>query len=158
MNLSKLSFKDSLKIVFIWFPIGFVGLFALVYLIALLTKPKDEVTSQLSPSFQEKSSQSTDTQWRENESKQVKRQEMIQKLLNRGVFRKVEYWESGATVIVDSNFYVLDFDTKSSFVNVVYAYITTKTHTDPDFTGVILKDALSGKEVGSCGINGLEMK
>ena len=98
--------------------------------------------------------------WRQEELKQPERRELIQKLINQGVFRKVDFRDGGATIWVDSSFYLLAFEAKQEFCSVVYAYVAT--HAKDELVSVTLKDGLSGKTVGDYGQQwtgfGLKMK
>lgn len=76
---------------------------------------------------------------------QSDRKAFIQKLMNKGVFQKVEVPGNLPHLWVKPAFYTLDFDTKSKFVNVVYAYYITQ---DPKYNIVVLYDSQTGKEVG----------
>ena len=76
---------------------------------------------------------------------QSDRKAFIQKLVNNGVFQKVEVPGSLPHLWVKSVFYTLDFDTKSQFVNVVYAYYITQ---NSKYNIVVLYDSQTGKEVG----------
>lgn len=90
--------------------------------------------------------QANEGKWAEDEARQPERMEFIQKMIKQGVFRKVEFRDTGATVWVDSSFYVLDFGAKQDFVSVVYAYLLTDTK--DKFAGVRLRDSKSGNTVG----------
>ena len=85
---------------------------------------------------------------------QAKRKELVQELIDKGVFAKVTVSSPGSTFAtpeawVTPTFGLLDFDTKQQFCNVVYALYFP----DPDDTSrghsVRLKDSLTGKTVGS---------
>jgi hypothetical protein len=77
---------------------------------------------------------------------QAKRLALIQELVDKGVFDKVEKPGSLPHVYITSAFRAVPFDTKREFLGVVYAYYF-------DGAGladaVVLKDAQSGKPVGS---------
>ena len=98
--------------------------------------------------------------WQQNETKQPERKEFIQKLINTGIFSKVDFQERSATIWVNSSFYLLDFEDKQTFCSVVYTYVATKAK--DDLVNVSLTDALSGKTVGDYGQQwtgfGLKMK
>jgi len=96
--------------------------------------------------------------WKQEEAKQPQRRELIQNLINQGVFAKVDFRERGATVWVKPAFYSLAFDAKEAFCAVVYAYVATNAR--DDLVSVTLKDNLSGKEVGDYGQqwNGIGLK
>jgi len=98
--------------------------------------------------------------WKQEEGKQGDRKKLIRELLAKGVFHKVDFRDRGATIWVDSPFYVLDFEAKQNFCSVVHAYIST--HARDELVSVTLKDARSGKTVGDYGQQwtgfGLKMK
>ncbi len=76
---------------------------------------------------------------------QTERKEFIQKLLNKGVFQKVEIPSHLPHLWVKPAFYMLDFDSKSKFVSIVYAYYFTQ---NSSYNIVVIFDSLSGKEIG----------
>ena len=76
---------------------------------------------------------------------QSDRMAFIQKLLNKGIFQKVEVPGNLPHLWVKPAFYTLDFDTKSQFVNIVYAYYITQ---NPKYDIIVLYDSQTGKEVG----------
>jgi len=98
--------------------------------------------------------------WKQEEAKQPERKKLIQKLIDQGVFRKVDFRERAATIWVDSPFYLLDFEAKQDFCSVVYAYLATNAR--DELVVVTLKDALTGNTVGDYGQQwtgfGLKMK
>lgn len=73
------------------------------------------------------------------------RKAFIEKLMAKGIFQKVEVPGNLPHLWVKPAFYALDFDTKSGFVNVVYAYFIAQ---DPRYNIVVLYDSQTGKEVG----------
>lgn len=79
------------------------------------------------------------------DGKQGEREAFIQKLITQGVFLKAEVPGNLPHLWVTPTFYALDFDTKSKFVNVVYAYYIMK---DPMLNMVVLYDSQTGKKVG----------
>lgn len=88
---------------------------------------------------------------------QQMRKEFIEKLIKTGFFSKVEVPGTLPRVWVTPNFYVLKFDEKQTFIEVVYAYYFDGTRMG-DSVRVI--DDYSGKEIGtySLGNPGLKMK
>jgi tetratricopeptide (TPR) repeat protein len=95
-----------------------------------------------------------------SENMQKTRKELIAKLINQGIFQKIEIPGHLPRVWVKPGFYALDFDMKDRFVGVVYAY-----YFDDDNGIVTIFDSLSGKEVGDystvnfmSGGHGLKMK
>jgi zinc-ribbon domain len=92
-----------------------------------------------------------------SEGMQQSRKELIGKLINDGIFQKVEVPGSLPRVWVEPRFYALDFDTKEKFVSVVYAYYFDGT----DMADTVrIFDSRSGKEVGDYSLvnPGLRMK
>jgi hypothetical protein len=98
--------------------------------------------------------------WKQEDAKQPERKELIQKLIDQGVFRKVDFRDHAATIWVGSPFYLLDFEAKQDFCSVVYAYLAANAK--DELVVVTLKDALSGNTVGDYGQQwtgfGLKMK
>ena len=87
---------------------------------------------------------------------QNKRKKMMQDLIRNGVFEKVTVPGTLPRLWVTPSFYLLDFDTKQSFVSVVYAYYFDGTSYGDV---VLIYDNLSGKEVGKYStVQGLNMK
>ena len=78
-------------------------------------------------------------------AKQPERKKYIEELIEKGVFQKVEATGSLPHLWVEPTFYALDFETKQTFVSVVYAYYVTM---DDQYTLVKLNDGRSGKEIG----------
>lgn len=77
--------------------------------------------------------------------KQKQRGKLLNDLQQRGVLGKIECRKAGATAVVGRNFYQLDFDTKQSFIGVVYAYCFDGTQ---DHVGIQLRDISTNKKVG----------
>ena len=76
---------------------------------------------------------------------QEKRAKLLQDLVNRNVFTKIEMPGNLPRVWAGPIFYTLDFDVKQNFASVVYAqYFDGKGLTD----SVGLSDSKSGKEIG----------
>ena len=86
---------------------------------------------------------------------QSDRKAFIQKLINKGIFQKIEVPGNLPHLWVRGAFYALDFETKSQYVNVVYAYYITQ---NPQYNIVVLYDSKSGKETGDYGYGGLNLK
>lgn len=133
------------------------------YIFAPETPEQAEKRKQEEAAKAEKRKQEEDAKaekWKQEEAKQPERKEFIQKLINKGVFRKVEFQNRSATVWVDSTFYLLDFEAKENFCSVVYAYVANQAK--DDIVTVTLKDVRSGKTVGDYGQQwtgfGLKMK
>lgn len=87
--------------------------------------------------------------------KQAKREKMIQKLINEGIFQKAETPGNLPHLWVKPAFYALDYDSKQTFVNVVWAYYITA---DPKYEIVMLYDSRTGKHVGTYSKRGLDME
>jgi hypothetical protein len=77
--------------------------------------------------------------------KQKEREKLINELQQRGVLGNIECRSAGATAVVGRNFYQLDFETKQSFIGVVYAYCFDGTK---DFVGIQLRDIRTNKKIG----------
>ena len=81
--------------------------------------------------------------------KQVERRKLIQELINRGVFSKVN---SADEIWVRPIFYTLDYDQKQAFANLVYSYYFDGTN---DSDTIILLDSKTGKVAGYFSRSGL---
>lgn len=77
---------------------------------------------------------------------QAKRLALIQELVDKGVFYKVEKPGSVPHVYVTAVFRAIPFDAKQNFVGTVYGYYFDGSNF---MDNVVLRDALSGKQVGS---------
>ena len=87
---------------------------------------------------------------------QAKRLALIQQVMATGIFTKVDASKYAAHAWVGPAFYAIDFDTKRTFVALVYAYYFDGSHAG-DL--VILKDSMTGKKVGTfTAISGLELE
>lgn len=85
------------------------------------------------------------TQTAETQQLQSKRLDLINGLIDKGVFSKVEMPGDLPHVWVTPLFNSLNFDDKQSFIGVVYAYYHTL---DPKIELVTLYDNKTGKTVG----------
>ena len=85
---------------------------------------------------------------------QSDRKVLIQKLIQRNVFQKVEVPGSLPRVWVTPLFHSLNFDHKQAFVSVVYAYYKTN---DPTSTLVLVYDSKNGKRIGQFDTGRLHM-
>lgn len=81
----------------------------------------------------------------EEKTKQPERQAFIRKLIDKGVFTKIEQLGSLPHVYTGRNFSALDYDDKKQFLNVVYAFYATE---NPSANLVLLYDGKSGKKIG----------
>ena len=77
--------------------------------------------------------------------KQEDRWTLINQLIDKGIFYKIEKRARFPHLYVKSLFYTLDFDDKQNFVSVVYAYYSTK---DPKANMVVLYDSRTNKKIG----------
>lgn len=84
-----------------------------------------------------------------SEAAQQKRWALIQKLIKERVFLKIEMPGSLPRLWVAPRFHSLDFDTKRSFVSVVYAYHFDGANLSES---VRIFDGRTGKEIGSFSI------
>jgi hypothetical protein len=96
--------------------------------------------------IQEKRKEEDAKRWAENEAKQPGRKQMIEKLISKGIFRRVTFDNSTATVWVDMRFHLLDFEAKQTFCEVVYGYLATEKKDEA--VGVLIKDIRTGKTIG----------
>jgi hypothetical protein len=77
---------------------------------------------------------------------QVKRQQLIQRLVNERVFTKVGSPGNLPRVWVGPRFYSVDFDTKQQFISVVYAYAFDEV----DIGNLVrVFDGRTNKEIGT---------
>lgn len=81
----------------------------------------------------------------DTEELQKQRKQYLEKLIDVGVFHKIEIPGNFPHLWVKSAFHALDFDTKSEFVNVVYAYYVTA---NPISNVVVLFDSHTGNKIG----------
>ena len=78
--------------------------------------------------------------------KQKERKELIEKLINQGIFLKVEKQGTYPQLYVKPAFYELTIDEKTQFVGVVFAYCIVR---DAEADLVLLEDGQSGKRIGT---------
>jgi hypothetical protein len=91
------------------------------------------------------------------EGLQPKRLALINDLIAKGVFQKVEKPRELPYLWVRPGFYALDLDMKQRFVGVVYMYFKTE---DPAVRLIVLYDSRTGKRAGrfSEDLGGLDME
>lgn len=91
-----------------------------------------------------------------NPSMQAERKALINELIGRGIFTKVERGASIPKIWVTRQFMALPFKDKEGFVSVVYAYYFDGSE---EHAQVQIKDALSGKVLGNYAVwqGGLKM-
>jgi hypothetical protein len=77
---------------------------------------------------------------------QARRKDLLQKLINEGIFYKVEKTGDYPHVYVNTQFYLLSIDDKKSFVNAAFAYFLAS---DPKVDFLMLYDAKNGKIIGN---------
>ena len=88
---------------------------------------------------------------------QADRKAVIEKMIARGIFTKVEPGVSVPKCWAGSQFYAATFEEKSSFVGVVYAYYFPDGGSLGDLVQV--KDTMTGKPIATfTRVGGLEMK
>jgi len=81
---------------------------------------------------------------------QKKRRDMIISLIDKGVFNRVEYRADIPKVWIGPVFMSLDFQTKTAFAEVVWAYYFDEPDRKYSYGETIyLKDSYNGKTVGS---------
>ncbi|OHB71305.1 MAG: hypothetical protein A2W23_00235 [Planctomycetes bacterium RBG_16_43_13] len=88
-------------------------------------------------------------------TKQDKRVKVIQGFINAGIFQKVEVADRWSEVWVMPAFYNMDYDSKATYTNIVWAYYIAG---DPKREIVMLYDSKTGKHVGTYSKHGLDMK
>jgi len=86
---------------------------------------------------------------------QKKREQLIQKLINTNIFKKVDVPGSLPHVHVGDEFMNLSFDEKQSFTGVVFAYYYT---IDQNADIVVIKDFRTNEEIGKLTQRGLDLK
>lgn len=89
-----------------------------------------------------------------SEKMQKQRQAFIEKLIGRRVLTKVDTPGSLPRAHVGPVFYTLDFDTKQSFINVVYAYYFDGSD---DYDILRVMDGRTNKAVGTFTTSGLSL-
>jgi hypothetical protein len=84
------------------------------------------------------------------EDMQAKRKALIQEMIHKGLFTKVESNQKNIAVAwVDSAFYRQSYDDKKTYINVIYAYYLEEEYKKGNTMNiVILKDSRTGKKVG----------
>ena len=105
----------------------------------------------------EKQSQKKEVEIDKSPQMQKQRKAFIDKLIRKGIFKKIEVPGNLPRLWVKPLFYALDYDDKETFVSVVYAYYFDGTnYTDT----VRIIDSSSGKQVGTYSTvdSGLKMK
>lgn len=96
-------------------------------------------------------------QTKSNETIQEQRKEFIAKLIKRGVFKKIEVPGDLPRVWVSPLFNALDYEQKSTFVEVVYAYYAEHSN-NPDLMVVKLYDSKTGNKIGTYSLYGGGLK
>ena len=95
-------------------------------------------------------------EFNKSEKIQAKRKQLLDRLIGEGIFKKIEMPSTRAHVWIDRQFMLIDYDTKVSFLSVVYCYYYDGTD---ESAHVTLKDNLTGKRIGTYHPTfGLEMK
>ena len=120
--------------------------FGLLVFFALVSQCSRNSTSSSSASDSQKSQTSPQPTIDKNPEKQKEREKLITDLQQRGVFGKIECRDSGATAVAGNAFYSLDFDTKQSFVGVVYAYCFNGAQS---YVSISIKDIRTNKKIGT---------
>lgn len=126
-----------------WAVAGIIGFGVLSAIVAQCSG--DSTSSSNTASSPKSSSSPSKPAIDKSPEKEKEREKLINDLQQRGVLGKVECRGSGATAIVGRSFYPLDFDTKQSFVGVVYAYCFDGTK---DYVSIQLRDISTNKKVG----------
>ena len=87
---------------------------------------------------------------------QAERRQLIAKMINDGIFRKLEFTSKLQYLWVDSSFYSLPYENKKGFVSIVYFYFYDLQKI-PSGDVVVLKDFRTGKRIGLFSDYGLKM-
>jgi hypothetical protein len=116
---------------------------AVIFVIAQLNSgPTTGSKSKLKESEESKIHRTMD----KSPEKQAKREELLQDLINEGVFYKVEKSGDYPYVYVNTKFYFLSIDEKKSFVNVAFTYFFAQNIKN---NFLIVKDSKTGKNIGT---------
>lgn len=89
-----------------------------------------------------------------SEAAQKGREDLIQKLIDTGIFQKVEMPGNLPRLWVRQDFHDLEFEAKQKFVSVVYAYYFDGSNISDR---VRIYDSVSGKEIGGFDQSNLTM-
>jgi len=87
---------------------------------------------------------------------QAERRQLIAKMINEGIFRKLEFTSTLQYLWVDNSFYSLPYENKKGFVSIVYFYFFDLQKI-PSGDVVVLKDFRTGKRIGQFSNYGLKM-
>jgi len=87
--------------------------------------------------------------------KQKKRLEIIEDMKENNIIYKIEKLAKYPHVYVGTTFYSLDYDQKSTLMNLILSYYITE---DPKSDTVILYDNRSGNNIGTFTKSGLKLK
>lgn len=90
----------------------------------------------------------------EERVKQPGREKLIEKLIQRGIFQKLDRTGGYPHLWLSPAFYLLDYDQKQSFVGVVWSYCLVATG---NATTLFLNDAKTGKRMGTYSELGLDL-
>jgi hypothetical protein len=113
-----------------------------------------KIPSGYSPSDKKVAAQAKAT-LAQTDDKQPGRLKLIQELIDKGAFKKIERVGSVARIWVTPTFYTLDYDVKTKFSGLVYDYYSNETKGATNL--VLLYDAKNGKQVGSFSKRGLDL-
>lgn len=121
------------------------GILGLAILSALIGQYSDDSTSSGTSAVSRPPAPAPKPAIDKSPDKQNGREKLIADLQQRGVFGKIECRDTGATAVVGSTFYPLDFETKQSFIGVVYAFCFDGTK---DYVAITLRDISTNNKVG----------
>lgn len=133
---------------FTWLVIVVLSVWAIGTMTSPSSKPLSEESeaSDISRSDDQAKSSLFSSKIDKSAEAQKKRKELIERLIGRGLFEKIEVPGSLPRLWVTPAFYALEFDSKESFVSVVYAYYFDG---DDLSDSVLIFDSKTGKRVGS---------
>ncbi len=126
---------------------GILGVFLLGLVLVVLDVPPPTPAASTSPPAP--SALKTDSET------QQKRENLIRKLVEQGVFYKTEVTGTLPKLWIAPGFYALAFEEKQKFVSVVAAYYLAQS---PRWNIIVLKDSRTGKPVGQFDQRGLRLE
>jgi len=127
----------------------------------LLATVSDDTGTEIPPKESRNATSNGKPKLDKSERAQSQRKKLIDDLISKGVFQKVEVPGSAPRVWVKPLFYESDFDQKEAFVGLVYSYYFDGSD---ELAFVRVLDSRSNKEVGTYsqvnnwGRGGLKMK
>ncbi len=126
---------------------GILGVFLIGIVLVILDVPAPTPASGAHPP--------SSTALKADPEIQQKRETLIRKLIQEGVFYKTEITGTLPKLWIAPGFYALTFDDKQKLVSVVAAYYLAKS---PRWSIVVLKDSKTGKRIGQFDERGLHLQ